>query len=401
MPSSSSASQNRDEGAAVAAAPLRILIVDDEPDIEFLIRQRFRRRNEFAFVFARNGEEALQRLEEDPTIDLVITDINMPVMDGLTLLSRLNTNNGRILKAVILSAYGDMRNIRTAMNRGAFDFLTKPIDFQDFEVTIAKTAQELAAARQGAHAREELIALQQELEIASRIQQSILPRDFLPERTEFQIHAEMAPARHVGGDFYDFFLIDDDHLGFLIGDASGKGIPAALFMAVSRTLLRSAALQGLLPGECLEYANRILGTPGEEGAFVTAVYGILETRTGEVQFAIGGHNPPFVVSTAGHVKAIAEPSGLMLGLFDGVQYATGRMLLQPGDSLFLYTDGITEAMNPEEAFFSERCLQNILAASPGSAPRELAAAVLKALHQFCQSSPQTDDITMLAIRYLG
>src|SRR5499427_1626045 len=181
---------------------MKVLIVDDEPDLEVLIKQKFRKRikeGEFDFVFARDGQEALTKLKEDPTLDIVMSDINMPVMDGLTLLSRL-TDVNRILKAVVVSAYGDMQNIRTAMNRGAYDFLVKPIDFGDFETTLNKTIQELEAIKQGLQAREQLTAIQHELSVAARIQQSILPREFpaFPSRTDFAVYAHMTPAREVG-----------------------------------------------------------------------------------------------------------------------------------------------------------------------------------------------------------
>src|SRR4051812_18205281 len=154
--------------------PFKVLIVDDEPDLEILIRQRFRRKikdGEFEFVFAHDGQEALNKLNEDASLDVVMSDINMPVMDGLTLLSRL-TDINRVLKTVIVSAYGDMQNIRTAMNRGAYDFLVKPIDFADFEITLNKTIEELQSIKKGLRAREELSAIKYELSIASRIQQS-------------------------------------------------------------------------------------------------------------------------------------------------------------------------------------------------------------------------------------
>src|SRR5580658_3934924 len=176
----------------------KILIVDDEPDLELLIRQRFRRRNRdgaFDFEFALNGEEALSKLNSDESIDIVMSDINMPVMDGLTLLSRLREMD-RLLRTVIVSAYGDMQNIRIAMNRGAYDFLTKPIDFEDFEVTLKKTIQEIQGVRAGYQARKQLDAIENELSVANRIQQSMLPRKFppFPERREFEIYAEMDPA---------------------------------------------------------------------------------------------------------------------------------------------------------------------------------------------------------------
>ena len=242
---------------------MKILVVDDEPDLEVLVRQKFRRQvreGRFDLVFARNGAEALEVLARDASINIVLSDINMPVMDGLTLLGKL-TGLDRILKAVIVSAYGDMQNIRIAMNRGAFDFVTKPIDFQDLEITINRTLDEILALKRSLQDRAQLNALQQELNIAARIQQSILPRVFpaFPDRTEFDVFAAMTPAKEVGGDFYDFFLIDGERLGFVIGDVSGKGVPAALFMAVTRTLLRATAMQASSAGDCLQYVNKVLG----------------------------------------------------------------------------------------------------------------------------------------------
>src|SRR4051794_3722917 len=155
--------------------PRQILVVGDEPDLELLVRQRFRRQireGEFEFFFSHNGEEALRALEGRPEIDLVLSDINMPVMDGLTLLGKLRERPG-CMRAVVVSAYGDLPNIRTAMNRGAIDFLMKPIDFEDLEITIRKTLDHVAEMRQSVLARESLVAIRQELSVAARIQQSI------------------------------------------------------------------------------------------------------------------------------------------------------------------------------------------------------------------------------------
>lgn len=382
------------------SATSRVLIVDDEPDIETLIRRRFKRANgDFEFVFARNGREALDRLSADPDIGLVVTDINMPVMDGLALLGQLNQLDGRIVKAVILSAYGDMTNIRTAMNRGAFDFLIKPIDFRDFETTLHRGREALQSAREGIEARSRLAAIEQELEIAARIQASILPRDFFPGRRDFGLYAEMTPARRVGGDFYDSFLIDERRLGFVIGDVSGKGIPAALYMAVSRTLLQAVALQGLEPAGCLRYANRVLGYHGEPGVFVTVFYGILHTDTGALEFCLGGHNPPYRVSPAGELHAIAEPGGVVVGLLPESTYETGRLQLAPGDSVFLFTDGVTEALDAGEHFFGERRLKQVLAECGGLGPQEIVQKVLGAVSEFTAAAPQSDDITAICVRW--
>jgi phosphoserine phosphatase RsbU/P len=382
--------------------PVRVLVVDDEPDIETLIRRRFKRSNgSFEFEFARNGKEALERIAADSSLNLVVTDINMPVMDGLALLAQLGQLDGRITRTVILSAYGDMHNIRTAMNRGAFDFLIKPLDFADFETTLQRTRDAIDTASQAAAARNQLEAIQQELEIAARIQASILPREFCPGRDDFGIYAEMTPARVVGGDFYDFFYIDEHRLGFVIGDVSGKGVPAALFMAVSRTLLQAIALQGAEPAECLRYANEVLGRQGEPGVYVTVFYGILHTDSGLVEYCLGGHNPPYRIPPAGEITPIEEPGGVVVGLLPESTYETGRLQLVPGESIFLFTDGVTEAMNPEQRFYTERRLREVLAQCPGCEPKEAVGRVLHALGEFTAGADQSDDITAMAVRWKG
>ncbi len=231
--------------------PSKILIVDDEADVELLIRQRFRREireGVFDFLFARHGEEALAFVQADPAIEMVLTDINMPVMDGLTLLTRLHERPNPPI-AVIVSAYGDMPNIRTAMNRGAFDFLTKPIDFHDFEVTVQKTLMQAQRQRAALADHDRLVALERDLAIAAEIQRSFLPHSDgeAAERDAFVVHASMIPAYAVGGDFYDYFRLDDKRLGVVIGDVSGKSVPAALLMAMTRALLRASACAATNP----------------------------------------------------------------------------------------------------------------------------------------------------------
>jgi phosphoserine phosphatase RsbU/P len=185
----------------------KIMVVDDEPDLESLIKQKFRRQireNEYDFVFAYNGLEALAKLLEHPEICLILSDINMPEMDGLTLLAKLNELKNPALKTVIVSAYGDMDNIRTAMNRGAFDFVTKPVDFQDLETTINKTIQELQILRNAQQEHDQLVALQYDLTVARNIQQAILPKIFppFPGRKDFDIYASMTAAKEVGEEIF-------------------------------------------------------------------------------------------------------------------------------------------------------------------------------------------------------
>ena len=241
------------------AEPYKILVVDDEPDLEPLMLQRMRRQirgGRYQFVFAGNGVEALQRLNEDASIDMVLSDINMPQMDGLTLLDQIPEVSPNI-RAVIISAYGDMKNIRTAMNRGAFDFVTKPVDFEDLQVTIDRTLRHLDEWREAVSSHDKLVALENELDIASKIQQSILPGRF-PTPPGFQVFANMEPARNVGGDFYDVIRLENGRMGLAIADVSGKGVPAALFMMSSRTLLKGTAIGGAEPAEVLTQVNELL-----------------------------------------------------------------------------------------------------------------------------------------------
>ncbi len=383
----------------------KILVVDDEPDLELMVKTKFRKQikqNEVEFVFAQNGQEALDKLVEDSSIDLVMSDINMPVMDGLTLLSRLGSTN-RIVKAVIVSAYGDMQNIRTAMNRGAYDFLMKPIDFEDFQTTVSKTRRALDEIKQGAHAREQLNAIQHELRVATRIQQSILPRTFppFPDRTDFSIFAEMTPAREVGGDFYDFFMIDQNRLGFVIGDVSGKGVPAAILMAVSRTLLRATALTADSAGECVQYVNHVLVKQSDPAMFVTIFYGILHTDTGELEYCVGGHNPPFLFSANGGVRMMESKGGMIVGMVEQAHYTTERVQLNPGDGIFLYTDGVTEAEDLGEWQFGEERVESLLEEMKAHPVEEIIRAAFRHVTTFAAGAPQHDDITAMALRYEG
>ena len=224
--------------------PFKILSIDDESDMEMLITQQFRRQirnKDFEFIFANNGAEALEKLDEISDIGLILSDINMPEMDGLTFLSKLNAKNNPYLKAIMVSAYNDMDNIRTAMNRGAFDFVTKPINFSDLEITINKTIAHIDMLVRSQREHDQLIAIQNDLNIAQEIQQAMLPKTFppFPDRTDFDLHAFLKAAKMVGGDLYDYFLMDENRLFFLIGDVSDKGVPASLFMAITKAIFKS------------------------------------------------------------------------------------------------------------------------------------------------------------------
>ena len=383
----------------------KILVVDDETDLQSIITQKFKRKinsKDYEFSFARNGIEALNQICQDDSIDLILTDINMPQMDGLTLLSKIATLDRPLLRSVVVSAYGDMHNIRTAMNRGAFDFVVKPIDLEDLEITINKCVQNQLALKEAFQIRKQMFAIQNELDIAQTIQTSLLPKTFppFPNRKEFDIFANMVAAKQVGGDFYDFFLIDDQHLAFAIGDVSGKGVPAALFMAVSKTLLKSTALKGLPPDECLQLVNRILYLESASSMFVTIFYGILDSDSGRVNYSNGGHNPPYVMRRDGRIDPLENTKGLLLGAVEHAAFNCKDIVLEHGESLILYTDGITEAINQAEELYGDERLQVYLKYRLDENPEQIINGVMSDVNAYAFGLPQMDDCTMLVLRYV-
>ncbi len=384
------------------AQPWRILVVDDEPDLEPLVLQRMRRQvrnGKYEFQFAANGLEALEKLRADDSIDLVLSDINMPQMDGLTLLSQLGSLN-QDLRAVIISAYGDMGNIRTAMNRGAFDFVTKPVDFDDLQITIERTVEHLRQWREATASRDKLVTLQNELDIAANVQQSILPDDF-PATHSYDINANMVPARNIGGDFYDYVSAAGDKMFATVADVSDKGIPAALFMMSSRTALKGAAIGTGSPREALIEANQVLQADNPTLMFVTVVTAVYEPRTGEVVYASAGHDPPVVVHTDGSAEQMPATGGMALGIAPETIFASNltenSITLAPGETLILYTDGVSEAMNVEQEEFGTQRLLQIFAGNPPQSAEQAMNAIFKAVADFAGDAPASDDITCLAL----
>jgi sigma-B regulation protein RsbU (phosphoserine phosphatase) len=255
------------------------------------------------------------------------------------------------------------------------------------------------------HLRETTAAkerIESELKIARAIQMSMVPKTFpaFPDRPEFDIFATLAPARDVGGDLYDFFFIDEDHLLFAIGDVSGKGVPAALFMAVTKTLLRATAATAATPGEMLRRLNEELCRDNDSGMFVTLFCGILDVRTGEIDYSNGGHDLPYHLQ-AGGPRPLENTDGAALGIERDGAYRSGRARLGPGESLFLYTDGLTEAMDATGALFSPERLEQGLRRLQGSGPRQLLRHVMDEVSAFSAGTEQADDITALVLRFAG
>lgn len=385
---------------------IKILSVDDELDLERLLTQYFRRKikkGEYEFYFAHNGLEALQLMLVQPDFDVILSDINMPEMDGLTLLAKINEMQNPALKCIMVSAYGDMENIRSAMNQGAFDFTTKPINLEDLERTIEKAAEQISFIKKAQQEHSQLESIRNDLHIAQEIQQTILPKTFppFPELKSFDIYAYMNAAKYVGGDFYDFFRIDQDRLGFVIADVAGKGVPAAIFMAISRTVIRTIALNENSAAMCMQRSNAFLCQENTNEMFVTVFYGILNLNTGLVTYCNAGHNPPILMKADNTVVSVPLTNDFILGSIDDITYHEKTLQLLPGDNLLLYTDGITEAMNTRHEQYSEQRLLENCQELIGKSPKEIVDKITEKVGKFVVGAVQSDDITLLSITYQG
>ncbi len=382
--------------------PIKILSVDDEVDLEVLLTQYFRRKirkGEYEFYFAHNGIEGLKQLLQHPDIDIILSDINMPEMDGLTMLAKVNEMRNPALKVIMVSAYGDMENIRTAMNNGAFDFATKPIDLDDLQKSIDNAVEQIKFIRESQREHEQLKDIQSDLRIASEIQHAILPtnKDVLPKDL-YDMASLMDPAKDVGGDFYDYFKTDEDRLGFVMADVSGKGVPAALFMAVSRTLLKATGIRDLVSKDCMTSVNDLVCGESVDGMFVTVFYGRLNILTGEIDYSNAGHNPPYVVHANGKVEMVPPQGNMVLGAVENFQYRNDKITLEKGDMLFTFTDGVTEAMNAAGEQFGEERLERLLAKCGGKTSQETIDTVRAAVAEWAGETEQSDDVTMLVIK---
>ena len=245
--------------------------------------------------------------------------------------------------------------------------------------------------------------LDTELTMATRIQAETLPNIFpaFPEREDFNIHASMNPAKEVGGDFYDFFLIDDTHLGIVMADVSGKGVPAALFMMVSKILIQNIAMMGNSPEEVLRYVNNQLCTNNPEEMFVTVWYGCLDLETGKLEAANAGHEYPIFKKPDGTFELIKDKHGLVIGGMEGARYKQYELQMDPGAKLFIYTDGVPEATNATNEMFGTERLVHALRMVENKTPKQILSHVDSIVKDFVKEAPQFDDLTMLCLEYNG
>jgi len=305
-----------------------------------------------------------------------------------------------VKKLVVRNIY-HINDSLSAITAGKLDTVVNVrshVEFDDLSNDINSTVDTLKRYIADAAAR-----IDAELAFAKAIQHSALPSVFppYPGRKEFDIHAAMFTAREVGGDFYDFYFVDEETLAFLIADVSGKGIPAAMFMMESKTLLKSFTESGMAIEQVFTLANEKLCEGNEAGMFVTAWMGLLNVKTGHVTFANAGHNPPLVKTGEGEFVYHKTRAGFVLAGMDGIRYRRFEMQLQPGDTIYLYTDGVTEATDAAEKLYGEERLRSLVNLHQGDSARNICEAVKADVDAFVGAAEQFDDITMLCLKWKG
>ena len=371
----------------------RILIVDDtRANIDILVEAL---RNDYKLSVAIDGGAALRSVEKSPP-DLVLLDIMMPDVDGYEVCRQLRSREAtRELPVMFLSALEDVKNKAQGFEVGGNDYLTKPFEVLEVKARV----RSLLKAKAYADAVREAMA--RDLRIAREIQMGILPADLraLTKGTGLEVDAVIEPAREVGGDLYEVLRASDRRLVVALGDVSGKGIPAALFMAVAMTVLRTLARHIEEPDEILRRLNDELAEENPRGMFVTMQCLVFDLAQGRVSCAGAGHHQLAIVSPGRPPRLAGASSGRPAGLMAGNPIERETFPLEPGDTFVLFSDGVSEAMNGADDFYGEERLLTVLSACGGASAAEIVTRVMSDVRAFADGAKQSDDIAILAARY--
>lgn len=367
----------------------RILVVDDEPDMKSLFEQIFReeiKKGKYELLFAFDGEQALN-LVQSKQVDIVCSDINMPRLNGLALLEKINRINP-LIKTIMITAYGDMKNIRSSMNSGAFDFVTKPIDFEDLKKTLEKTRSFIDQYRETASFHHDLVS-------ARVILDDILPSEQLATRS-YRIRGKSIPARIVGGDFFDYYKLKTGDLAMVVADVCGKGFTAALFMYFARNLHRILSEDYLSPAQCLKALNEQISRLAKRNQFLTAAFAILNEE--ELFLASAGHCPVLVRRASGGDLEDYHSSGGPIGAFKSEEYNNHVIKLDKGDLVVFYTDGIPEAVNSEKQRFGMDAFKQVVQEHGELPIEQIETRVWDTIESFSGKILQSDDMSLMLLR---
>jgi len=383
-----------------------LLVVDDNDDNRYTLTRRLTREGYTNLTTATNGREALDLLQSRQ-FDLILLDIMMPGMNGYEVLERMKAAGGdmRNIPVIMISALSELESVIRCIELGAEDYLPKP-----FNPTLlrARVGASLEKKRLRDEVRASLARVGQEMDAARKLQLGMLPLVF-PACTPAQpveVHALMEPAREVGGDLYDFFYASEQLFCFLVGDVSGKGAAAAMFMARTRSLVRMAVQlwrkiggDHITPVHIAEAVNRELCQDNRDRMFVTLFLGMLDTKTGALTFVNAGHLAPCLMQACGGIKPINGKPAMPLAVRAGAAYQERTVTLQPDDTVFVFSDGVTEAMNVADEFYGNERLHGDLRAASALTPEEMVRAIKVKVDAFTGEAPKSDDVTMLALRW--
>ena len=370
-----------------------------------MLSRRLTREGYTNLTTATNGREALDLLQAK-AFDLILLDIMMPDMNGYQVLEHMKADPGlREIPVVMISAVSEIDSVVRCIELGAEDYLPKP-----FNPTLlrARVGASLEKKRLRDEARASLARLEQEMDAARKLQLGMLPLDFpacTPEQP-VEIHAMMEPAREVGGDLYDFFYASEHQFCFLVGDVCGKGAAAAMFMARTRSLVRMAVQlwpktngDELPPARIVEAVNHELCQNNRDCMFVTLFLGVLDTSTGVLTYVNAGHLPPLLLHASGSIEPVSNKPVIPLAVRAGAAYQERTATLLPDDTVFVFSDGVTEAMNAADELYGNKRLQADLCTALALAPEEMVRAIKGNVDVFTGAAPQFDDVTMLALRW--
>ena len=380
----------------------KILVVDDTPSNIQSLAATLKPAG-YQVLVATNGQQALDVMAKVRP-DLILLDIMMPVMDGFEACANIKANaDWHDIPIIFLTAKTETADLVKGFELGAVDYVSKPFNAHEL---MARVHTHLTVDRLRTSVSEKNAALEKaqqqmsaELDLARAMQVAILPSRF-PVAVGCDGAARMLPATTMGGDFYDFIELPGGRIGLVMADVSGKGVPAAFFMAVARTNLNALAATASGPADCLQRTNDVLLTQNPMDLFVTVFYAVFDPATGVLTYSNGGHNPPLLRRANGHVEMLTSAAGLVLGMFPA-SYDEDTVQLAPGDTLVLYTDGVTEAFNVDVQMYEEARLVERVRDDGGATAKGLVTAIFDSVIGFSGAAPQSDDITVAVLSWSG
>ena len=380
-----------------------VLAVDDTPENLDIVKGILV--DDYHVKVAVNGKIAI-KIAQSQSPDLILLDIMMPEIDGYEVCRQLKADpDTRDIPVIFLTAKGETADEAEGFALGAADYILKPVNPPLLKarvkthIALKQNMDELQAAYAVINQQKE--RMQQELNVGRDIQLSMVPDTFpaFPDREEFDIHGLLKPAREIGGDFYDYFFVQRNKLCICVGDVSGKGVPAALFMAVTKTMIKSTATEDHSPASIITRVNDEISQDNPSCMFITLFLGILDTETGELQYTNAGHPYPYLRHADGSVSTLHNIHGPVVGAMDGMAYGEDKVNLTRGDQLLIFTDGITEAMDLSDQLYGEQRVMDLFKTEAKGGPEAVVATTLASVENFAGEAEQADDITILVVEY--